>query len=449
VVIFSAQLGFILQTLAQLNSGNYSDITRLTLSENLTEFPMEIFSLANSLEVLDLSNNQLTTLPDQLSSLKKLKILFLTNNNFETIPAVLAACPQLEMISFKSNKLTSIDEDVLPISTRWLILTDNKIAVLPNSMGGLTRLQKFAFAGNQLQQLPNTMENCKNLELIRLSANQLSMLPDWLFQLPKLAWLAFSGNSFSNVSPQITANMISVSREDFELKHKLGEGASGVIHQATWLKKPSTINSNNDIAVKLFKGEITSDGYPIDELNNCLQAGEHKSLIKVIAKIMSKEQLALVMELIPASFYNLGLPPSLKTCTRDTFPNEAALEVTDITKIALSMADTLRHLHANNISHGDIYAHNTMVDENANMLFGDFGAASNLQVLPKNQQVAMQAIEVRAFGCLLDDLLPLCHHSKITEQYKPLVTIKDNCMEKDPLIRPTFSKIVEQLKSLS
>lgn len=449
MVIFSAQLGFILQTLAQLNSGNYSDITRLTLSENLTEFPMEIFSLANSLEVLDLSNNQLTTLPDQLSSLKKLKILFLTNNNFETIPAVLAACPQLEMISFKSNKLTSIDEDVLPIRTRWLILTDNKIAVLPNSMGGLTRLQKFAFAGNQLQQLPNTMENCKNLELIRLSANQLSMLPDWLFQLPKLAWLAFSGNSFSNVSPQITANMISVSREDFELKHKLGEGASGVIHQATWLKKPSTINSNNDIAVKLFKGEITSDGYPIDELNNCLQAGEHKSLIKVIAKIMSKEQLALVMELIPASFYNLGLPPSLKTCTRDTFPNEAALEVTDITKIALSMADTLRHLHANNISHGDIYAHNTMVDENANMLFGDFGAASNLQVLPKNQQVAMQAIEVRAFGCLLDDLLPLCHHSKITEQYKPLVTIKDNCMEKDLLIRPTFSKIVEQLKSLS
>jgi Leucine-rich repeat (LRR) protein len=449
VVIFSAQLGFILQTLAQLNIGNYSDITRLTLSEDLTEFPMEIFSLANSLEVLDLANNQLTTLPDQLSSLKKLKILFLTNNNFETIPAILAACPQLEMISFKSNKLTSIDEDVLPIRTRWLILTDNKISALPHSMGKLKRLQKLAFAGNQLQQLPDSMQNCKSLELIRLSANQLVTLPDWLFQLPNLAWLAFSGNKLTHSVHPVIDQIPSVSLQDFQLKQKLGEGASGVIHQATWLKKPSNINSNNDIAVKFFKGEITSDGYPIDELNNCLQAGEHKSLIKVIAKIMSKEQLALVMELIPASFYNLGLPPSLKTCTRDTFPNEAELEVTDITKIALSMADTLRHLHANNISHGDIYAHNTMVDENANMLFGDFGAASNLQVLPKNQQVAMQAIEVRAFGCLLDDLLPLCHHSKITEQYKPLVTIKDNCMEKDPLIRPTFSIIVEQLKSLS
>jgi tRNA A-37 threonylcarbamoyl transferase component Bud32 len=449
VVIFSAQLGFILQKLAQLNIGNYSDITRLTLSEDLTEFPMEIFSLANSLEVLDLANNQLTTLPDQLSSLKKLKILFLTNNNFETIPAVLAACPQLEMISFKSNKLTSIDEDVLPIRTRWLILTDNKISALPHSMGKLKRLQKLAFAGNQLQQLPDSMQNCKSLELIRLSANQLVTLPDWLFQLPNLAWLAFSGNKLTHSVHPVIDQIPSVSLQDFQLKQKLGEGASGVIHQATWLKKPSNINSNNDIAVKFFKGEITSDGYPIDELNNCLQAGEHKSLIKVIAKIMSKEQLALVMELIPASFYNLGLPPSLKTCTRDTFPNEAALEVTDITKIALSMADTLRHLHANNISHGDIYAHNTMVNENANMLFGDFGAASNLQVLPKNQQVAMQAIEVRAFGYLLDDLLPLCYHSKTTEHYKSLVTIKKSCMQEAPFKRPTFSKILEQLESLS
>jgi Leucine-rich repeat (LRR) protein len=437
-----------LQTLAQLNSGKYSDLTRLALSENLTEFPKEIFSLANSLEVLDLSNNQLTTLPDELGSLKRLKILFLTNNHFESIPAILAACPQLEMISFKSNKLTHVGENVLPIRTRWLILTDNKIATLPDSMGKLAHLRKFAFAGNQLHKLPDSMKNCTNLELMRLSANQLTMLPDWLFQLPKLAWLAFSGNKLTTSTPLIANKMNSVSQTDFELKQKLGEGASGVIHQATWLKKPSKINSNNDIAVKLFKGEITSDGYPIDELNNCLQAGEHKNLIKVIAKIMSKEQLALIMELIPERFYNLGLPPSLISCTRDTFPAEAKLEITDITKIAFSMADTLRHLHENNVSHGDIYAHNTMVDEHANMLFGDFGAASNLNSLSEEQKVAMQAVEVRAFGCLIDDLLPLCHQSRQTPQYEVLVGIKENCMQAVTFKRPSFIAIVEQLELL-
>jgi len=435
-----------LQTLAQLKSGEYSDLTRLTLSENLTEFPSEIFSLANSLEVLDLANNQLSSLPKELSSLKKLKILFLTNNNFESIPAIVADCPKLEMISFKSNKLTHVDENVLPLQTRWLILTDNNIVTLPNSMGELIRLQKFAIAGNQLQQLPSSMKNCTNLELMRLSANQLTELPEWLFQLPKLAWLAFSGNKLAENTPQISNEMVSVSLNDFHLKQKLGEGASGVIHQAEWINKPLNIDSNNDIAVKLFKGEITSDGYPIDELNNCLQAGEHQSLIKVIAKIMSKEQLALIMELIPARFYNLGLPPSLITCTRDTFPSDATLEVSDILKIALSMADALRHLHENNVSHGDIYAHNTMVDKEANMLFGDFGAASNLNVLTEKQQKAMQAIEVRAFGCLLDDLLPLSHHAQKTHHYDQLINIKNNCMQETSFNRPTFSTIVEQLE---
>ncbi len=435
-----------MQTLAQLKSGEYSDLTRLTLSENLTEFPSEIFSLANSLEVLDLANNQLSSLPKELSSLKKLKILFLTNNNFESIPAIVADCPKLEMISFKSNKLTHVDENVLPLQTRWLILTDNNIVTLPNSMGELIRLQKFAIAGNQLQQLPSSMKNCTNLELMRLSANQLTELPEWLFQLPKLAWLAFSGNKLAENTPQISNEMVSVSLNDFHLKQKLGEGASGVIHQAEWINKPLNIDSNNDIAVKLFKGEITSDGYPIDELNNCLQAGEHQSLIKVIAKIMSKEQLALIMELIPARFYNLGLPPSLITCTRDTFPSDATLEVSDILKIALSMADALRHLHENNVSHGDIYAHNTMVDKEANMLFGDFGAASNLNVLTEKQQKAMQAIEVRAFGCLLDDLLPLSHHAQKTHHYDQLINIKNNCMQETSFNRPTFSTIVEQLE---
>ena len=91
-----------MQTLAQLKSGQYSEITRLTLSENLTEFPKEIFSLANSLEVLDLANNQLTTLPNELSSLKKLKILFLTNNNLY-LPSINSTYLWTSLVTQKKN----------------------------------------------------------------------------------------------------------------------------------------------------------------------------------------------------------------------------------------------------------------------------------------------------------------------------------------------------------
>ena len=65
-----------MHTLSQLNAGELAGIKRLSLSENLTEFPEAILTLADSLEILDLSHNQLSTLPDEVIQLHKLKIIF-------------------------------------------------------------------------------------------------------------------------------------------------------------------------------------------------------------------------------------------------------------------------------------------------------------------------------------------------------------------------------------
>lgn len=452
-----------LSTLHQLQAGELTSafrlsqqqdpITRLQISANLTELPLEVFDLADSLEILDLSNNKLTDLPDELDTLVNMRILFLSNNDFEQIPAVLARCPKLEMISFKSNSLISVGEDVLPVDTRWLILTDNQIEKLPESMGQLHRLQKLALAGNRLQTLPSSMSECKNLELARLSANKLISMPDWLFQLPKLSWLAFSGNEFNRASnlDESKASVIDVSLADIELSELLGEGASGLIYRGDWsAQPPSLMGTDNHIAVKIFKGDVTSDGYPQDELDCCLSAGNQKNLIKVIAKLDQTDadkKLGLVMELIPSSFYNLGLPPSLTSCTRDTFDSGTSFEINSIAKIVSQMANAMAHLYKNGISHGDVYAHNIMINNQSDVLFGDFGAATNLASLPKLQREAMERIEVRAFACLLDDLLPLISNDRdnaIAEENQKmtvLVELKNRCMSDDPSMRPDFSEI--------
>jgi len=470
-----------ISTLQQLQAGQLTSasrlsqqqepIVRLQISANLTELPAEVFDLADSLEILDLSNNQLTELPDELETLLNMRILFLSNNDFAQIPAVLARCPKLEMISFKSNRLTSVGEGVLPVDTRWLILTDNQIETLPESMGQLHRLQKLALAGNRLSKLPDSMADCQNLELARLSANEFSSMPDWLFQLPKLAWLAFSGNEFNRAATPATnqsklavdskASVINVPLADIELSELLGEGASGLIYRGDWLTQPSSLaGTDNHIAVKIFKGDVTSDGYPQDELDCCLSAGEQENLIKVIAKLDqsdTEEKLGLVMELIPASFYNLGLPPSLITCTRDTFKQGTAFDVKTIAKIASQMANAMSHLHENGISHGDVYAHNTMIDDHGNALFGDFGAATNLNFLEQVQRDAMERIEVRAFGCLLDDLLPLVTGSSIdctndsaesSQGIEKLTALKNQCMNHDCIARPSFVEIQQLCKLL-
>lgn len=456
--IFSGLGGRDLHTLAQLKAGQLQGIKRLQLVEQLTEFPREIFTLADTLEVLDLSNNQLSSLPDDFDRLTQLTTLFASYNRFEHLPAVLGRCPKLDMIGFKANQIKTVPASALPRQTRWLILTDNQIDSLPDTLGELTQLRKLALAGNRLSTLPESMAGCHNLELVRLSANQLAHVPQWLLQLPKLSWLALAGNPCSHtlVDPHAdVASVANVNLADMQLSEQLGEGASGVIYRGDWLNQDMiSATGSSAMAVKLFKGEVTSDGYPADELDCCLTTGSHPNLIKVIAHISQADQLGIVMELIPPGFRNLGLPPSLLTCTRDTFIPNTQLSAQAIGYIAGQLADTMAHMHAKGVSHGDVYAHNTMVNAQYQVLFGDFGAASNLASLPASTRQAFELIEVRALGCLIDDLLALFTLNsdmsaveKAAEMtlFEQLTTLAADCMQAVPANRPRFEQIKQQL----
>ena len=410
-----------MHTLSQLKSGELAGIKRIKISENLTSLPLDILSLADSLEILDLSDNQLSALPDELIKLKKLKIIFASNNKFSILPEVLGRCENLEMIGFKSNQINQVPAKSLPAKLRWLILTDNCIETLPDTLGERPRLQKLALAGNKLTSLPLTLSQAQNLELVRISANNLTQCPDQLLNLPKLAWFAFSGNPFSRSELNI-ATVPTLPAASFRLHYVLGQGASGVISRATWRQKQSEFP--NEVAVKVFKGSVTSDGYPEDELQACLKTGEHKNIVSSLAQVNENGYLALIMALIPEHFKNLGLPPTFDTCTRDTFPVGFSLSIEEIAKIVNQMADVFEHLHTNQVCHGDLYAHNTLFDSNANIIFGDFGAATMYHMLNSTQQTLIKNIERRALHYFIQDLLSICQEQdKQSEMFK---TIKLN-----------------------
>jgi len=412
-----------LHTLAQLKAGELKGIKRLQLSENLTAFPMEILTLADSLEVLDLSHNQLSTLPPEITQLTQLKILFASQNCFTALPSVLGLCPKLEMVGFKSNQITEVPAESLPLALRWLILTDNKITALPEVLGERPRLQKLALAGNQLTHLPESFSQLSHLELLRISANQLVTFPTQLLTLPKLAWFAFSGNPFCQTSKAHCA-MVSVpevASKDYVLQEVLGQGASGVIYKAKWIKEDQQ-RFPSDIAVKVFKGEVTSDGYPQDELEACLKVGTHHSLVSSIAQVNETDCLALIMALIPPHFNNLGLPPTLTTCTRDTFAHGFTLSIEKIEKIIAQITQVFEHMHNQQVCHGDLYAHNTLFDNDANIIFGDFGAASLYHMLNHDIQVSIKMIEQRALKHFIEDLLSICvEEDKSSSRYQSLV----------------------------
>ncbi|WP_159023546.1 leucine-rich repeat-containing protein kinase family protein [Formosa sp. L2A11] len=428
-------------TLEALQSGALTGSKRLKLACGLTSFPEEIFALAETLEVLDLSDNKLSSLPESISQLKQLKIIFFARNNFTTYPTVLGNCPNLNMIGFKSNHIHTVPEHVFPPKLNWLILTDNKITILPKSIGDCTLLQKCALAGNKIEALPNNMANCKNLELLRISANNIKSIPDWLFELPKLSWVAFGGNPGA-YKKALDTDFESYTWTDFNVKELLGEGASGFISKAKWISK------NQDIAIKVFKGDVTSDGLPDDEMAVSIAAGSHDSLIPVLGKIKyhPENKSGLIMKLIAPAFINLGNPPSMASCTRDMFNADTVFNTNQILKIAKSIASVSAQLHSKGINHGDLYAHNILINNEADCLLGDFGAATFYNK-KENHAHTIERVEVRAFGCLLEDILNLVPENNRNENLKEtLQKLISGCFQSNVKTRPSFSEILQILK---
>lgn len=431
-------------TLQDLKQGKLLGAKTLKLACGLENFPNEIFSLADTLEVLDLSDNNLSELPENLSQLKHLKIIFFARNKFTVFPKVLASCKSLKMIGFKSNQIETVPENAFPKFMNWLILTDNQIKVLPKSIGDCQLLQKFLIAGNQLSALPIELQKCTHLELLRVAANKLTSIPDWLLEMPKLSWLAFGGNNIP-LNVNHSNRLAEYNYEDFDVKEILGEGASGIISKAVWASE------NKPVALKIFRGSVTSDGLPDDEMQVSMAAGNHKNLIPVLGKIKNhpEQRSGLILQLISPEYKNLGNPPSLDSCTRDTFDNNATLSATEILNLAKNIASVAAHLHLQGINHGDLYAHNILIGSEGKCVFSDFGAASFYDKTATHSK-SIEKLEVRAYACFLEDILGLITDRKGNSDFinsientikackNPIVNLRPDFIEISQILNPLF-----------
>jgi hypothetical protein len=425
-----------MNSLEQLRTGRLAGATRLDLNNlGLAEVPPEVFGLADTLEVLNLSGNRLTTLPAELPRLKHLKVVFCSDNPFDTLPPVLGTCPALEMIGFKACQIASVPAESLPPALRWLILTDNRITRLPNTFERFPGLQKLMLAGNQLRELPPSLAGCERLELLRIACNHLLTLPAWLLGLPRLAWLAYAGNPFcAPLSSADSREQPLIPWQSLAIEHLLGQGASGAVYQARL--------ASGLVAVKVFKGARTSDGSPEDEIAACLHAGRHPNLVPMRARLTGHPDglPGLVMDLIDPAYQILAGPPSLHSCTRDHYSGNTRFSAPQAQAVALGVANAAAHLHGRGVMHGDLYGHNLLLRGDGHALLGDFGAASRYAPDGSAMAQALEAIEVRAFGILLEEVHNRCDAAQAS--WQALIAA---CQQPNTLARPSFAQVVEAL----
>ena len=149
-----------------------------------------------------------------------------------------------------------------------------------------------------------------------------------------------------------------------------------------------------------------------------------------------------MLALVAPQFTGLAGPPSLASCTRDVYAGDAIWTLPTALAIARRIASAACQLHARDILHGDLYAHNILHDGRGTALLGDFGAASLVGTGAPAQ--AFERIEVRAFGCLLEELLDRCAPETSPERWRAL---QQRCLQAEVALRPGFAEIEAALEA--
>jgi predicted unusual protein kinase regulating ubiquinone biosynthesis (AarF/ABC1/UbiB family) len=155
------------------------------------------------------------------------------------------------------------------------------------------------------------------------------------------------------------------------------------------------------------------------------------------------------MPLIPAAHVNLAGPPSLQSCTRDVYPPGFQLSVALALGIASDVAGAVAYLHQRGVMHGDLYAHNILIDPvHGQARLGDFGAATRLPTDQPELRQSLLALEVRAMGCLLEELA--LRHMRTADHpaVEAMQNLAQNCLADQPRQRPSVMEVAQALEAI-
>jgi serine/threonine protein kinase len=208
----------------------------------------------------------------------------------------------------------------------------------------------------------------------------------------------------------------------------------------------------------------SSDGRSSDELA-LYAAVFHPHLIRVHGILHSDSFKAVVMQRL-VGVHDLAGPPTIKEVTADVWRPWQVFSRSFVLEVLTSLCSALTYLHGElGVSHGDVYAHNTLVTDDASQIYlADFGAAfryctpaSSAASSPSSPPSStnldpflIQRLEVRAFGVLVDELqsrLDLSSSSSSSFQ-ESLRKMAQNCLDDDVAKRPSFKTLGIALSQL-
>nr|XP_054764681.1 leucine-rich repeat-containing protein 40-like [Lytechinus pictus] len=159
--------------------GNLKGVRMLELSSNrLTSLPEEM-GYMSSLEQLHIKFNKITSLPP-FTKCKDLKELHAGNNNISELSVeLLQSLSSLNVLDLRDNKITTIPEDMIKVTTLTrLNIANNNVSSLPYKLGNLTSLRAMVLDGNPLRSIRRDIVNRGTMELMKYLRSRIEETPE-------------------------------------------------------------------------------------------------------------------------------------------------------------------------------------------------------------------------------------------------------------------------------
>ncbi|KAI9506130.1 hypothetical protein BX070DRAFT_219377 [Coemansia spiralis] len=117
------------------------DILEFNLSCNmLTQLPQGFSRTFTNLHTLDISGNQITALPEEISHLHNLRELNASRNALIGLPITIGSLRHLEVLNLAENYIISLDVSLSRLENlRMLDISDNRLTFLPTYLGLLAQ----------------------------------------------------------------------------------------------------------------------------------------------------------------------------------------------------------------------------------------------------------------------------------------------------------------------
>jgi internalin A len=182
-------------------------MTNKNLGEKVNNFPFKsaliilLFVLLAAFVLFFLSlnfNNPLSQAPTATSKNNNVPTLNpkVTCARFTNLAAALTYINQACILDLSNKNLSELPQDITKLKNLIQInLSKNNLTVFPNELLSMDKLIVINLSNNKIAQVPTAINKLKNLQGLDLSNNQLTTLPDTLSSIKTLRFLNVKGNN--------------------------------------------------------------------------------------------------------------------------------------------------------------------------------------------------------------------------------------------------------------